>query len=47
MLLRQLCVCVKKCLKNLKKKKKLETMCSKKNQPKKTMHKTINFGSTN
>ena len=29
-----------------KKKKKLETMCWK-NQPKKTMHKTMNFGLTN
>ena len=42
------CVCVKQCVFKIKKKKKkkLETMCWK-NQPKKTMHKTMNFGLTN
>ena len=39
------CVCVKQCVFKIKK-KKLETMCWK-NQPKKTMHKTMNFGLTN
>ena len=42
-----ICVCVRVCV-YLLKIKKLETMClKKKNQPKKIMHETMTFSSTN